>query len=907
MTMDASHALEAVRREAAGEPGQAGTPWLAAARVMDLYLALRLGEAVSGPSAGAQRSVSSGDDCAQASEFPAGDGCSSHVAVVALGGYGRRELCPHSDVDLLLLVDDELYKEAEEVERIASHILLPLWDAGFDVGHGVRTVRQCVELSQEDLPAAMAHLDTRFIAGGRALFDQLKKELGADMTRRRGGLAAALREAAAIRADEYGDVVALLEPELKHGRGGLRDIQTMRWLDSLYARANGDAVGADAAGTVAVSLFSNADLAELDEARNTLLRARCAVQRRTRGKRNRIVLEEAPDYAQSCGIDMADQAMSGEAFIHMIHAAAYVVRAGWAQFWRAWDGDPLPALPSGESAWDMLAGVARSGVPLGLSGRRAVRRALDAMADKDPQRRDAAARIPRMLLEKHGLLFAQECLETGFLAVVYPEFGRMQNLVQYDGFHVHTQGRHALETVRTMRDLLHAEPEAEPPVAGVSGRWLAGVSARALEMCSAEEMISASLFHDVGKPQADHEAAGERIVARVLTRQGAPFGEIENVGFLVANHLLLSLTALKEDLSEESVIAKVAGIVESRERLAALTLLTIADARATGPSAWNAWLARLLCELVEKVDHMLAVGPLAAPHAAQALMTARDKVRRQAQGRFEPAEVERWLDKLPPRYLLTRDASEIVTHMEEIGRLVADQNEDIRRKPSGRGGLGVNRILTRSMGAGLYEVTLFARDAPGLFATFTGAMALQQLALHAADVFTLGDGTAVDIFTVGGLPDALYPEEVFKRLSMHIREASAGRLDLAYRIAERRASPLAPAEPSHIACSARLRRDLSAVYTVIEATAPARYGVVYNMACALRDAGLDVCQAKIALRGPELTVTFFVREQAGGLLGDEQAETAAAAVCEAAGDGDQDAETAAKSGGTYRASTGLPK
>ncbi|QJT09859.1 HD domain-containing protein [Oceanidesulfovibrio marinus] len=898
MTMDASHALEAVRREAADEPGQAGTPWLAAARAMDLYLALRLGEAVSEPSAKAQRSVSGGDDSTEKSNFLDVEGPPAHVAVVALGGYGRKELCPHSDVDILLLVDDELYREAEEVERIAGYILLPLWDAGFDVGHGVRTVRQCVDLAQEDLPAAMAHMDARFIAGGRALFDRLKKELGADMARRRGGLAAALREAAAIRADEYGDVAALLEPELKHGRGGLRDLQTMVWLDSLHAWANGDSVGAAVAGTVAVSLFSDADLAELDEARKALLRARCAVQRRTRGKRNRIILEEAPDYARSCGIETEDQAVAGEEFIHMVHAAAYVVRAGWAQFWRAWDGDPLPALPSCDSAWDMLSEVVRSGVPLGLAGRRAVRRALAAMQPKNAQLWDAAERIPRMLLEKHGLLFAQECLETGFLTAVYPEFGCMQNLVQYDGFHVHTQGRHALETVRTMRDLLRVEADDEPPVEGASGRWLAELSARALEMCSAEELVSASLFHDVGKPQADHEAAGEHIVARVLTRQGAPYGEIERVGFLVANHLLLSLTALKEDLSEESVIAKVAGIVESRERLAALTLLTIADARATGPTAWNAWLARLLCELVEKVDHMLAVGPLAAPHAAQALMNARDRVRRQARGRFEAAEVERWLDKLPPRYLLTRDASEIVTHMEEIGRLIADQEEDIRRKPSGRGGLGVNRILTRAMGAGLYEVTLFARDAPGLFATFTGAMALQQLSLHAADVFTLGDGTAVDIFTVGGLPDALYPEEVFKRLSMHIREASAGRLDLAYRIAERRASPLAPAEPSHIACSARPRRDLSAVYTVIEATAPARYGVVYDMACALRDAGLDVCQAKIALRGPELTVTFQVREQAGGLLGDDRAEAAAAAVCEASGDGEEDEESAAKSGGT---------
>ncbi|TVM29443.1 hypothetical protein DQK91_21980, partial [Oceanidesulfovibrio marinus] len=192
---------------------------------------------------------------------------------------------------------------------------------------------------------------------------------------------------------------------------------------------------------------------------------------------------------------------------------------------------------------------------------------------------------------------------------------------------------------------------------------------------------------------------------------------------------------------------------------------------------------RLLCELVEKVDHMLAVGPLAAPHAAQALMNARDRVRRQARGRFEAAEVERWLDKLPTRYLLTRDASEIVTHMEESGQLIADQEEKIRRKPYGRGCLGVHRSLNRSMCAGLHEVTVFAGEADGLLATFPGAMALQQLSMYAADVFILGDGTDVDIFTVVGLPDALYPEAVFNRLSMHIREASAGRLDLAYRIA----------------------------------------------------------------------------------------------------------------------------
>lgn len=870
--MDPSQLLDVVRQEAGKAPGKAGRPWEKAALAMDRYLKLRLGEAVRGPSRGAH-SFAPGISASQEKGTVADSfGRNVQVAVVALGGYGRKELCPRSDVDILLLVQENA-QSAEAVERIAGHILHPLWDEGFEVGHGVRTVRECIELARDDLAAATAHLDARYIAGSRKLFTELNTALGRDAARRCDTLADALRQAAAERAADYGDAAMLMAPDLKNGRGGLRDVQTLFWLLKLYPEgaANGHPLR---------EFFGVEDCAELESARKALLRARCALQRLARSKRNRLVLDEAPDYARACGITTEDPARAGERFIAMVHEAAYVVRAGWVQFWRVWESSSTAVRHQEDlRPSELLFFAASTGEPLTLAQRRRIRHALAGGGAKDFE--PVLERLPGIMATPGCMVFLEECFETGVLGALIPEFGRMQALVQYDGFHTHTQGRHALETVREMRGLLGDNADSEPPAADMPADWLAELVGRALEAYSPEEFAMAALLHDVGKPHPDHEAEGERIVAAIMERRDESVEVAERIRFLVGNHLLLSLTALREDLAEESVIAKIAAQVGSREHLAALMLLTIADARATGPTAWNAWLASLLRELVDMVDHMLAVGPLAAPHAAQALMSARDKVRQEAKGRFEPADVERWLDRMPPRYLLTRDAAEIVRHMEEIERLKADLAEDFRRKPSGRGGLGVNRILAEPAGQGLYRITLFAQDAPGLFATFTGAMALQQLVLHAADVFTLADGTAVDIFTVGGMPDALYPEEVFSRLSAHIREASAGRLDLAYRLAERRTSPLAPPEPTGIPCLAVLKHELSRVYTVIEVSVPARYGVLYDMACALRDADVDVCQAKLALRGPELTVAFSVREQNGGMLDPKQADAAAAALCHA--------------------------
>lgn len=401
---------------------------------------------------------------------------------------------------------------------------------------------------------------------------------------------------------------------------------------------------------------------------------------------------------------------------------------------------------------------------------------------------------------------------------------------------------------------------------------------------------------------------GAVLARRRLERAGVEQRRVERIEFFIRHHLLLPLTAIKADLHDEAAVAAVASRMETRERLAAMLLFVTADAQATGPKAWSEWLAMLLDELTSKADRMLAFGMLASPHAAQALMQTRDKVR-QLWLREAPLDVvgtgedtapwpdaaglERRLASVPPRYLLAREPAEVARHLRMVLEYEAACAEDVRRKPAGRGGLGVNRLAAEPAGAGLWRVFVVGRGAPGFLATVVGAMTLQGLEILAVDAATAEahggscageEGVAMDVFTVGGLPDALYPDELFTRISLHVQEALRGRLDLAHQLAKKRASPLAPTPTSEaldVALTVAARNDCSDFHTLVEVEAPARLGVTFDALCALRDAGVDVAHAKIAAHGAAFTMAFMVETVEGGALPPAHARAVESALREA--------------------------
>lgn len=308
------------------------------------------------------------------------------------------------------------------------------------------------------------------------------------------------------------------------------------------------------------------------------------------------------------------------------------------------------------------------------------------------------------------------------------------------------------------------------------------------------------------------------------------------------------------------------------ERLDMLYLLSLADSEATGPLAWNPRAEALLSELFSKVRRLLTEGPLAEPFAPARMLSTRDRVRTKAAPLLDPVFVERCLAALPPRATLVLEPEALVRHLLLARRLQDAVAEDRTRKPGGKGGRGVVLVeACRIEAQRCFELTLAALDRPGLFATLAGAISLHQLDIHSAEIFTWADGTAMDVFLVSEPPDALFPDEAFARIGRSASYALQGKLDLEFRLAERRNSPLVRQRkgPS-LAPSVQVDNRASDFHTLIEVKATDRLGLLYDIASCLSRHAVDVQLARIGTAKGRVADVFYVREPGGQKIEDPQ-------------------------------------
>jgi [protein-PII] uridylyltransferase len=766
------------------------------------------------------------------------------VTVAAVGGYGRRELCPASDVDLVLLHDRLSEPALEEAVRA---IVYPLWDAGLTVGYAVRNRREAIG-AIDDLDTATATLDLRTVAGDPGFAQLIRAESIRRLRRRPDRFLTTLRHTDSERRAKAGDAAEVLEPNLKDGAGGLRDVQSLRWAAAALVGTSGlDPL-------VPAGYLGAPDRPRLVIAEDRLLAARVALHL-VAGKTEVLRLDLHDEVARRLGFqDIDDHDLAPHQLLSQLFLAARTVDHVHRRAWALIDADVARGsrrrgrpTEREHDGFELVDGVLRVPVDLPPGTPGLPVRLLAALAETGAVLdRGSAARLRGFVADestpwswsdrdREGFVASlwqgsivlpalAELDDVGVLTALLPEWAPLRGRPQRNPYHRYALDRHAWHAAAELGDLIRREAWAAELLGEVEDR---------------EALLLGTLVHDVGKAFGEpHHQTGIPVAQAIARRMGASEATIERVGRLVELHLVLPEAARKRDVNDPALAAQIAEAVGDRSTLAGLHLLAAADGRATGPTAWNEWTASLVRTLVTKVRAVLDRRP-PDEIAEGAVQTARGAQAMAAELGSTAEAVRHHLALLPSRYAAAVDPRAVVRHTLMAGTRPGPTEVRSRVTPGGDGPDGVE---------GIDELDVVALDHHGWFAKVAGVVALHGGSIVAADAFARSDGLAVDTFKVRP------PEGVggswWARVEGDLADAAAGRLAVRARVSRKarsddhRVSRL-PDVPTEVTTD----EDPSGRSTVIEVRTLDRVGVLYAIATALSELELDIVVARIQTSG----------------------------------------------------------
>ena len=634
------------------------------------------------------------------------------------------------------------------------------------------------------------------------------------------------------RRDRFGSVSSLLEPDLKEGVGGLRDAHALAWIQTAIGRPLEE-----------VGILREAERRSVDGAEEFLTRARSALHLETGRGSDRLIAEQQPSissamgYADEPGLPAVDGLMRS-----VFEQARQVEHVSASVFDRFLRGSSPPALldASPEGILRAFASVAsdRGVMPAAT---------LDELAgvsiDPDPPWTERfRAAFLELLRRGSGAVDGLETLDrVGLLERYLPAWGPIRCRPQRDPYHRSSVDVHLLASLAGVARLLD-DPGDDPLVA---------LAAQAVS--DPDALRLGALLHDIGKNgEGNHVEVGTRVARETLAHMGLSGPTADLALFLVVEHLLLSDTATRRDLEDERLIVDVADRVGDPERLAALYLLTIADAEATGPLAWTPWRATLVRELVVKVQHVLERDDVGSGTAER--LTARAEEIRRALGDEDAGSVERFLLRMPRGYVVSAPIDRVPIHH----RLLAPP-------------LGSHEVRTHASEgsrAAAYDLAVVAADRPGLLSMIAGALSLAGLSILTAQVFTTDDGVAVDLFEIEGAFEPEVGEERWREFRTTLRKAIEGRLSLDRRVREKRR--YYPGPQGDVPVRVDVDNDASDFFTVIEVGAPDRLGLLFDITRTFAELQLDVHLAKVATFGERVVDSFYVRDDVGRRVDDPE-------------------------------------
>jgi [protein-PII] uridylyltransferase len=792
------------------------------------------------------------------------EGAEQACVVLGLGGYGRKELAPFSDIDLLFLYSEKIESQVEEVIR---KILYPLWDVGYELGYTVQTLEHCLEMARSDPSFLTALLDARRVTGSTSLAQSLKARINALLKEDQGHFWQAwILKEGEKRHLRYGDSAFFLEPHLKEGLGGLRDIHLLLWMGKSLFEAP-DMHSLEKAG-----LLSREDRKVLAQSHSVLLRLRNQLHYLTGRKNDRLSFEYQEAMADWAGVKSLGDILPVEVFMRDVYQHLQGVQSIRENFF-----ERLAELrQKGEKQREILEpGIYLEGGRLYLESARvlldhpallmklfwyALKKEVRLSQETirlikqclflvdEPFRR--SREVSRIFLEiisdlKTTRPLLETMLQTGLLTRYLPEFEATVCRTQFDTYHVYTVDIHLLLTLLELKKIGQGIYLKEEPL--IYGIWG--------EVEDFTSLYLAALFHDLGKGQGkNHARQGALMIPAITERLGLSSSESEKVAFLVKHHLLLVDTALRRDLNDEDLIVRSAQIIKDAETLKMLTLLSYADALATGSRAWNNWKSMLVKELFFKLLHILEKGEVASGMALETLASLQREVLEQVEKEIPPKEARMLLEGMPTGYLLSLPAASIARHL----RLLRQLN-------------GKPFLWAVEKKEEIYELFICCHDRPGLFSRLTGVLSLNHINILGAQIFTRSDRIALDIFQVQPPLDPLFEEETWEKVHEQLLKAIQGKLSLDYRLAQKKpALQLTSGPKTQAESQVVIDNQGSDFYTILEIYSQDRLGLLYTITKTLFEIELNIHFAKISTKVDQVVDVFYVADLEGQKIWDEE-------------------------------------
>ena len=783
------------------------------------------------------------------------------IAVLAVGGYGRAEMAPHSDVDLLFLTP---WKITPWAEAVIESMLYMLWDLKLKVGHSSRTVADCLRLGRDDITIRTALLEHRFICGHAPLETELSDRLWGDLFKTTGRefIEAKLAERAE-RHKRQGGQRYVLEPNVKEAKGGLRDLQTLYWIGKYLHRVP------SSAGLVAAGLLTGEEYAQFERAENFLWAARCHLHYIAKRPVDQLTFDMQVEVAARMGYRDGHGRRAVEHFMqdYFRHATrvgeltrvfltelearhakpearlmGFFSRKSVAKGYKLVQGridaaDPAKFLSDKLNLLRAFEEALRSGYLLHPNIMRLIAANLD-LIDDDMRDDPEAQRIFLDLMLKHGNpeRALRRMNELGVLSAFIPEFENIVAMMQFNVYHHYTVDEHIIQTISTLAQIERGELVEDLPLS--SSILKEGVSRRVLYV--------ALLLHDIGKGRPeDHSIIGAQMARRIAPRLGLDEEESETVEWLVRYHLLMSDMAQKRDIGDPRTVRDFAKAVKTRKRLDLLTVLTVCDIRGVGPNTWNNWKAMLLRQLHGLTTDALE-GGLESINREKREDEAKAALRARLVDWTDEAIRAEWARHYAPYWQgLTTDTQEVFARLLQ-GLDDSEIRIDLHPEPA--------RDATRAAFA--------LADHPGIFSRLAGALALVGANVVDAKTYTSKDGYATPVFWIQDAEGKPYDVERLPRLTQMIdktlkgevvaREALAGRDKVKKREREFRF-------PTHITFD----NEGSEIYTIIEVDTRDRPGLLFDLTRTLAVNNMQISSAVIATYGAQVVDTFYVKDMFG--------------------------------------------
>ncbi|HSB07743.1 MAG TPA: [protein-PII] uridylyltransferase [Thermodesulfobacteriota bacterium] len=777
------------------------------------------------------------------------------VCLVAVGGYGRSELAPYSDVDLLLLYSSP---QKPDLPPLIEKALYPLWDLGLDVSCSSRSVSECLKMAQPDPYVKTGLIDSRYLDGEyeifRTLYQLFSKKILHHNVRE---FANTLMKDVALRHQKYEDPAYVLEPDIKEGKGGLRDFQIGRWvIRAKYKTDRWDSI-----------LFPDQSRI-LDRSLQFLWALRNELHLLSGRRQDQLTFELQEKIAPI--LRFSPETKGIEEMMRQYHLSSQQVWNFASDMLERVLYEPSPVRKASSTLkrkkLDPLFGMSYGEIYLldpvtlkrdpsqlmtlfkhcqtfqGKMSFQTEEAVLESLPFIDDRFRtsESVNQLFLSILKKGERVesILKMMHELGFLSRYIPEFAEIEGRVHYDLYHVHPVDIHSILTVEELIKLKSGTYQKELPL----------LTSLTREIEKPEILFLTALLHDIGKGiEGDHSKLGEELTVQIGDRMGLPDQDKRLMAFLVRRHLFMLEIAFRRDLHEEGTILRFANELESSEHLKMLYLLTFADIKAVGPEAWTPWKNSLLMELFLKTFHFFERGEGTVP------LPKKEEVIQHLLKSLPPEIVSDYEEHLPPQYLSSYSWEEIAHHIELAHRLEKES-------------LLVEWTSEENARA---RVTVCTKDRYGLFSKITGSMFLNRLNILEAQIHTWGNGVALDTFKVED--STLDIERRLRQFRIDLASVLEGTAFLRNLLSKRQEPSviqrkIIPRVPSDI----RVNNQDSQFFTIVEISGQDRLGILYEITQALTDHGCDIHFARISTLGNRIVDVFYIQDEWGEKIEEKE-------------------------------------